>query len=109
MALDTAQLQLIELRVANDGPNPVATYLLCFSTGIFGGHRFYLGHTGSGLAMLLLSMTVFGLIVTLPWLLIDLLFLTSGMIREGRDAVRSALMTQMMANPTSSSALMVAH
>ena len=45
--------------------------LLAFLLGTLGIHRFYLGRIGSGIAMLLLSCTVIGLLVTVPWALID--------------------------------------
>lgn len=46
--------------------------LLAFLVGPLGIHRFYLGRVGSGIAMLLLSCTVIGLIVSVPWALIDM-------------------------------------
>lgn len=46
--------------------------LLAFLLGTLGIHRFYLGRTGSGIAMLLLSCTFVGLAVTVPWALIDM-------------------------------------
>ena len=99
MALDTAQLQLIEQRVANDGPSAGVAFLLWFFTGVVGGHRFYLGRTGSGIAMLLISLTFYGLIITGIWAFVDL-FLISGMIRQKRDAIRNALTMQMIVSPT---------
>jgi TM2 domain-containing membrane protein YozV len=45
--------------------------VLAFLVGPLGIHRFYLGRVGSGIAMLLLSFTVIGLLVTVPWALID--------------------------------------
>ncbi|MFI4935013.1 MAG: TM2 domain-containing protein [Caulobacterales bacterium] len=104
MALDTAQLQLIEQRLANDGPNPVAAYLLCVWGGVFGAHRFYLNRSGSGVAMLLISLTFIGLFVTFIWALVDLLFLLGGMIRERQAEIRNDLTMHMMATPTASSA-----
>ncbi|HEX8307354.1 MAG TPA: TM2 domain-containing protein [Allosphingosinicella sp.] len=47
--------------------------LIAFFIGWLGIHRFYLGRTGSGIAMLLLSCTVIGLLVTMPWAFIDMI------------------------------------
>lgn len=53
----------------------VAVYfLLLWFVGLLGAHRFYAGKTGSGLTMLILSLTVFGLIITSVWWLIDLIY-----------------------------------
>jgi TM2 domain-containing membrane protein YozV len=46
--------------------------LLAFLLGPLGVHRFFLGRIGSGIAMLLLSCTLIGLLVTVPWSLIDM-------------------------------------
>lgn len=46
--------------------------LLAFLLGTLGVHRFFLGRIGSGVAMLLLSCTLIGLLVTVPWALIDM-------------------------------------
>jgi len=47
--------------------------LLAFLTGPLGVHRFYLGRTGSGIAMLVLTCTVIGMFLTVPWALIDMI------------------------------------
>ena len=52
--------------------NKYVAAVIAFLLGPLGIHRFYLGRTGSGIAMLLLSCTVIGLIVTAPWALIDM-------------------------------------
>lgn len=51
--------------------NKIVAALLAFFIGTLGVHRFYLGRTGSGIAMLVLSCTLIGLLVTGPWALID--------------------------------------
>lgn len=56
--------------VENDRNKYIAA-LLAFFLGPLGVHRFYLGRTGSGVAMLILSIIVVGLVVTIPWSLID--------------------------------------
>lgn len=52
--------------------NKYIAALIAFFLGPLGIHRFYLGRTGSGIAMLVLSCTIIGLIVSAPWALIDM-------------------------------------
>lgn len=51
--------------------NKLVAAVLALFVGTLGLHRFYLGRIGSGITMLILSVTVFGLIVTAPWAFID--------------------------------------
>ena len=51
--------------------NKYVAAVLAFFLGTLGIHRFYLGRNGSGVAMLLLSLSMLGLILTGPWALID--------------------------------------
>lgn len=53
--------------------NKYVAALLAFVLGPFGIHRFYLGRTGSGIAMLVLTCTLVGLIISAPWALIDMI------------------------------------
>jgi TM2 domain-containing membrane protein YozV len=57
---------------ANDRNKYVAA-ILAFLLGPLGIHRFYLGRTGSGLVMLILTCTVAGLFLTVPWAFIDMI------------------------------------
>ena len=56
-----------------DDRNKVVAALLAFFIGVLGVHRFYLGRTGTGIVMLLLSCTLVGLLLTVPWSIIDMI------------------------------------
>ena len=50
----------------------IAVYLvLCWFLGCFGAHRFYARKTGSAIAMLILTCTIYGFIITSIWALVD--------------------------------------
>ena len=51
--------------------NKYVAAILAFFLGLLGVHRFYLGRTGTAIMMLVLSCTVIGLFVSVPWALID--------------------------------------
>mgnify|MGYP002773063061 FL=1 len=56
-------------------PKSRMTYvLLDLFFGIFGIHNIYAGFVGTGIIQLILSCTVFGLIITIPWCILELLF-----------------------------------
>jgi TM2 domain-containing membrane protein YozV len=95
--LTTQDRILIEQRVANDKPSMGAAYLLGIFLGLLGAHRFYLGRTGSGIVMLILSCTLLGLIITVPWHIIDW-FLIGGWVREKTDNLRRDYTMQAMAS-----------
>ena len=50
----------------------IIAVLLALFLGQFGVHRFYLGSIGTGVVMLILTFTVVGIIISLPWAVIDL-------------------------------------
>ena len=56
-------------------------YFLWLILGFFGVHRFYAGATKSGIAQLVLALTVVGWVVLIPWLLADLI-LIPGLVRD---------------------------
>ena len=51
------------------------TILLCFFLGLLGVHRFYTGYKKLGLIQLLLTISVIGLLFSIIWWFIDLVFL----------------------------------
>ncbi len=53
--------------------NKYVAAVMAFVIGTLGIHRFYLGRTGSGIVMLVLTLTVVGLVISAPWALIDMI------------------------------------
>lgn len=107
MGLSTQEQILIEQRVTNEAKSTGAAYLIWFFLGGLGGHRFYLGRTGS--ATIMLAMLLIGL-VTLPigigavllvavgfWGLVDA-FLIPGMIQKHKEQVRQNLSMSALIN-----------
>jgi len=62
-------------------------FLLAWFVGLLGVHRFYAGRIGSGVAMLVLTITVFGIFITMIWALVDLIILACGSFRDGDGVV----------------------
>ena len=58
---------------APDDRNRYIAALIAFLLGTLGVHRFYLGRIGSGIVMLVLTCTVIGLLLTVPWAFIDMI------------------------------------
>ena len=52
--------------------NKYVAALIAFLFGPLGIHRFYLGRIGTGVLMLILSVSVIGLALSVPWALIDM-------------------------------------
>jgi len=65
-------------------PSQGITLLLTYFLGIFGADKFYLGLTGQGIAMLLLTLTLFGLVITIPWTYLSCLFLVISILWNGK-------------------------
>ncbi|WP_307365354.1 NINE protein [Brevundimonas sp. SORGH_AS_0993] len=87
-------------------------YLLWFFTGGVGGHRFYLGRTGSAVFQLVLAIlgwtlllaAGFGLLFLIPlgiWLLIDA-FTLGGMVSEQNNALMARLSSAQRQTSSSS-------
>jgi len=65
--------------------------LLALFVGTLGIHNFYLGHTGRGIAQLLITVLTLGIgvLITAPWSLIELIMMATGSLHDvdGRPLV----------------------
>lgn len=86
--LTTEELQILNSEMNKKQKASGVTWLLWFFTGGLGGHRFYLGKTGTGVAMLF-TLGGFGI-----WTLVDL-FLLSGMIKETNDKIENEILSEI--------------
>lgn len=86
--LDSHQLQLLASEMEQRQKSTAVTWLLWFFLGGIGGHRYYLGKTGSAIAM---TLTLGGLGF---WTLIDL-FLISGMLRKINSQIESDIINEL--------------
>lgn len=60
-------------------------FLMAFFVGALGVHRFYVGKTGSGIAMLVLTLTIVGIFISGIWAFIDWIVIVSGSFRDSED------------------------
>lgn len=106
MGISTQEQMLIEQRVTNEAKSTGAAYLIWFFLDGLGGHRFYLGKTGSAVVMLILFVVglatlvvaVGGILLVIVgiWALVDA-FLIPGMIQQQKDEVRRRLTMDALA------------
>lgn len=62
-------------------------FLLAFFLGALGVHRFYVGKTGSGIAMVVLTLSIVGIVATAIWATVDWIMIVCGVF-EDRDGKR---------------------
>lgn len=60
----------------------VVAFILCTFFGGLGIHRMYVGKVGSGIAQLLLTLSVIGAIVSAPWVLVDWIMILAGSFKD---------------------------
>lgn len=58
-------------------------FLLSFFLGAFGAHRFYAGRGGSAIAMLILTCTIVGVLISGIWNLVDCIVIACGKFKDG--------------------------
>ena len=63
--------------------------LLAFFLGALGIHRFYVGKTGTGIIMLLLSLSMIGIWISAIWAIIDLIIIVLDKFKDGNGLVIS--------------------
>jgi TM2 domain-containing membrane protein YozV len=83
--MDARQLLLLDSESKNLGKNMFLAYVLWYFIGIFGAHRFYMKKKGSAIAMLILSITIVGLIVTGIWIIVDAFLLHTWVKEHNRQ------------------------
>lgn len=68
----------------------LVTFLLAFFLGMFGAHRFYAGKTGTAVMQLILTVTVFGMLISSPWVFVDWIVILCGNFKDdlGRKITR---------------------
>jgi TM2 domain-containing membrane protein YozV len=86
--MTSEELQLLSSEMAKKQKSSGTAWLLWLFLGISGGHRFYLGKTGSAVAMLL---TFGGLGI---WTFIDL-FLMNGMIKTTNERIENEILSEI--------------
>ncbi|MEO3947139.1 TM2 domain-containing protein [Gorillibacterium sp. CAU 1737] len=62
---------------------------------LFGGHRFYMGKTGTAIAQLILSLTLFGLAITFVWWIVDA-FLVHTWVKDKNRNLELHLLNQIL-------------
>ena len=88
--LDQRELLIYRERIGQRRKSPLVTWLLWFFLGGVGGHRYYLGYAGRGIAM---TLTLGGLGV---WTLVDA-FLIPGALRKNLAQVEEQILVDIAA------------
>lgn len=78
------------MRFESNKKSTGVAFLLWIFFSMLGGHRFYLGRPWSAVLMILLTITMFGAIITAIWALIDA-FCIPGMVRDYNNRLADAI------------------
>lgn len=73
------------LQTYNEGKGKswLIALLLCLFLGLLGIHRFYINRSLSGVVILLLSITFFGMIISGIWVFIDFIMILLNVLNDG--------------------------
>jgi TM2 domain-containing membrane protein YozV len=69
-------------RTSNTDKKILPIFLLAFFLGCFGIHRFYVGKIGTGVAQLVLTLTLVGVIVSGIWATVDWIMAVCGVFTD---------------------------
>jgi len=89
--LSAEQLAMVNSEMNKRQKSKGIVYALWWFTGIFGGHRFYVGDTGRAIGMLL-----FGIFTLYIWNLVDV-FLIGKRIEERNEEIEREIITNVKA------------
>ena len=69
---------------------PALLFSLISVFGVLGIHLFYVGRTNAGIIRIIISATVYGLLITIPWAWIDAILIVSGEFKDdqGRRLIK---------------------
>ncbi|MEE8824071.1 TM2 domain protein [Lentilactobacillus sunkii] len=105
--LTTEEMMLVNSEVLKRSRSAAVAYLLAIFTGLVGGHRYYMGKTGSAIAMTLITLLTLGigLLVTSIWTIVDL-FLINNWLQEDQKRIENdaaqAILTRSPINQSAS-------
>lgn len=86
--LSTKELQMLQTEMDKRKKSGATAWILWLFLGGFGGHRYFLGKTGTAIAMTL-TLGCLGI-----WTIVDL-FLLSGMIRKTNEKIESKIIEEI--------------
>lgn len=99
--LTTQELQILASETENRKKSSGTAWLLLLLLGSVGAHRFYLGHTGIGIAMIatwIVSWMFVFVTFLFPisiWLLVEL-FLLSGLVKSENQKIEKEVIDKIM-------------
>ncbi|WP_278930848.1 TM2 domain-containing protein [Limosilactobacillus oris] len=93
---------LLNQEVKMQSKNVIVAYIVWATTGIIGGHRYFMGKTGSAIAMTLIVLLTFGIgaIATAIWAIVDAMYLYKW-IQDEQQHNKEILLNKMKAKKVS--------
>ncbi|GEM_PF-1859470 len=83
--LNERELMLVDQEMRRRGKNMIVAYVLWLVLGLIGGHRWYMNRPITAGTQLLLSLTIYGLMITSLWWIADAFLLQRYVQDKNRD------------------------